>query len=534
MLDHLKIDKAHFVGYSMGGMITLKLAATAPGTHAVGRHRRHGLDSRGPSLARGQGSDRGKNPALRACARSFPQLGITRDELAAIKVPMVVVIGSDDGLLARRVEPLSEVRPDIPVVKIEGANHMTCVFRPEFRQAIQDFLDKQPAPRREGSWPSRHHEVRTFADLVWPFRGPAAQESRPRRSSCWATRSPRACVQASQPTKRSRPCWPSDSKRPARRCRSSIKGLVARPRPVRLARFDRDVLSLKPRIVVVMYGTNDCYVDQGKTTSRLSRDEFRENLEKMLVANPRSRRRADLDDGALLRPKIAGEWPGGTWQCATLAVYGRLPAGCGQARYRLDRQLRKLDSRTNRRPVESRSGRPMDITPTRAVINNCAECDLRASGEALSDLGSGPVDFSVKLDELLSHDDRKFLWYHPRAVVYPNEFTRVPVAEALITLQKHLLVSDHYDGLATMQRGRDGRWQSPRPVASLAWRNDASGATIAVCDVTPGFHELSGKVLAIGCQDSLRRCRRTIDIHAAVERSRLCDHDADRLRRPMD
>ena len=48
-----------------------------------------------------------------------------------------------------------------------------------------------------------------------------------------------------------------------------------------LARFDADILPLKPRIVVVMYGTNDCYVDAGKSASRLSRVEFRANLEKL-------------------------------------------------------------------------------------------------------------------------------------------------------------------------------------------------------------------------------------------------------------
>jgi pimeloyl-ACP methyl ester carboxylesterase len=85
-------------------------------------------------------------PSLRACAQAFPQLGITKDELMALKVPMVIVIGKDDGLLARRVNPLREVRPDIPVVEIAGASHLTCVFRPEFRKAIQEFLDKQLTP----------------------------------------------------------------------------------------------------------------------------------------------------------------------------------------------------------------------------------------------------------------------------------------------------------------------------------------------------------------------------------------------------
>jgi len=41
------------------------------------------------------------------------------------------------------------VRPDIPIVKIEGANHVTCIFRPEFKKAILEFLDQQPRPTAE-------------------------------------------------------------------------------------------------------------------------------------------------------------------------------------------------------------------------------------------------------------------------------------------------------------------------------------------------------------------------------------------------
>ncbi len=41
-----------------------------------------------------------------------------------------------------------------------------------------------------------------------------------------------------------------------------------------LKRLDADILSLKPDIVIVMYGTNDSYVDQGATDSRITADEF--------------------------------------------------------------------------------------------------------------------------------------------------------------------------------------------------------------------------------------------------------------------
>ena len=45
-----------------------------------------------------------------------------------------------------------------------------------------------------------------------------------------------------------------------------------------LARLDTEVLSHKPRIVTIMYGTNDSFVDKGRKEPRLSAQEFRDNL----------------------------------------------------------------------------------------------------------------------------------------------------------------------------------------------------------------------------------------------------------------
>src|SRR5436190_21317183 len=45
-----------------------------------------------------------------------------------------------------------------------------------------------------------------------------------------------------------------------------------------LGRLERDVIGRKPRLVAVMYGTNDSYVDKGKKDSRLTQEQFRRNL----------------------------------------------------------------------------------------------------------------------------------------------------------------------------------------------------------------------------------------------------------------
>ncbi len=45
-----------------------------------------------------------------------------------------------------------------------------------------------------------------------------------------------------------------------------------------LVRLARDVIAKKPHVVAIMYGTNDSYVDKGNTESRISAEEYRDNL----------------------------------------------------------------------------------------------------------------------------------------------------------------------------------------------------------------------------------------------------------------
>ena len=114
-------------------------------------------------------------------------------------------------------------------------------------------------------------------------------------------------------------------------------------------------------------------------------------------------------------------------------------------------------------------------------------------------LTAAPLDFEIRLETVIEHDDRKFLWYHPRPVSIPSPSRKPPTV--LLTLQKHLNVSDYYSGLYTLVRdGRSGNWSGPTAIPELGWRTNSDGVTLAVADVTPGFHPRSGKVLAIGCQ----------------------------------
>lgn len=109
-----------------------------------------------------------------------------------------------------------------------------------------------------------------------------------------------------------------------------------------------------------------------------------------------------------------------------------------------------------------------------------------------------PLEVTVTVDELVANDDGKFTWYHPRGCAIPAENAVAARPRALLTLQQHLQADDHYSGLYEMWQTEVGRWGEPRAIPQLAWQRDETGATVAVCDPTPGWHAASGRVLVIG------------------------------------
>ncbi|MBI5394630.1 MAG: lysophospholipase, partial [Verrucomicrobia bacterium] len=98
-----------------------------------------------------------------------------------------------------------------------------------------------------------------------------------------------------------------------------------------------------------------------------------------------------------------------------------------------------------------------------------------------------PVEFTVKLETVMKHDDGKFLWFHPRAAAIPGRGGNGPAV--VMTIQKHLKISDYYSGLHVMMRqSPTAAWTGPVLPPELDWRPQPDGVTISVADVTPGWH----------------------------------------------
>jgi pimeloyl-ACP methyl ester carboxylesterase len=144
LLDHLNIKKAHVIGYSMGGMIAMKFLAKHQDRVLSGivggmgwLREQSFLQSFWERMPERQG-----NITRPACAWSLGKLALTEQELRAIRVPVEVVVGDRDPVKRLYVAPLEQARKDWPVVEIKDAGHLNCIVKPQFKNAIADWLAK--------------------------------------------------------------------------------------------------------------------------------------------------------------------------------------------------------------------------------------------------------------------------------------------------------------------------------------------------------------------------------------------------------
>jgi pimeloyl-ACP methyl ester carboxylesterase len=182
LLDHLKIQRAHIAGYSLGAFIAARIATLAPNRlmsviyiaslplrdtdsymEKFAADAVTDLESDLPfkSLAISLAPPGSKPPsddeirkavsplvaandvkALAALWRGYKTLAVTNPQLSGIKAPSIVLIGSED-ISAAGVPELNKTHPQIRTLVVQGAQHGGpdgVMRRPEFMSTLREFL----------------------------------------------------------------------------------------------------------------------------------------------------------------------------------------------------------------------------------------------------------------------------------------------------------------------------------------------------------------------------------------------------------
>jgi pimeloyl-ACP methyl ester carboxylesterase len=167
LLDHIGIERADVLGYSMGARIAVFLVLRHPARvrsavfAGLGINMVRGMAGTGP-LAKALEAksiddvtndtarsfrafaERTKSDlaALAACMRGAREK-ITPELLAGIRVPVLVAVGTEDVIGGSGAE-LAALIPGSKLLNIEGRDHMKAVGDARFKQGVLDFLTQRP------------------------------------------------------------------------------------------------------------------------------------------------------------------------------------------------------------------------------------------------------------------------------------------------------------------------------------------------------------------------------------------------------
>jgi pimeloyl-ACP methyl ester carboxylesterase len=167
LMDHLKIERADVMGYSLGSRMAAVLALQAPqrlrsailGGIGIGLIEGGGpgenvaealeapaledvTDPVGRTFRAFADQTRSDRRALAACLRGSRRL-MTREEAAGINVPVLIAVGTSDEI-AGSAQALGKVIPGAQVLDIPNRDHMRAVGDKVYKTGVLEFLSRRP------------------------------------------------------------------------------------------------------------------------------------------------------------------------------------------------------------------------------------------------------------------------------------------------------------------------------------------------------------------------------------------------------
>jgi len=167
LMDHLNIERADIMGYSLGARMTAVLAQSQPerlrsaifGGIGVGLIDGGGpgenvataleapsledvTDPVGRTFRAFADQTRSDRLALAACLRGSRRL-MTRDEAAGIAVPVLIAVGTTDEI-AGSAAALGKIIPGAEVLDIPNRDHMRAVGDKVYKTGVLEFLSRRP------------------------------------------------------------------------------------------------------------------------------------------------------------------------------------------------------------------------------------------------------------------------------------------------------------------------------------------------------------------------------------------------------
>ena len=163
LMDHLNIERADIMGYSLGARMTAVLAQSqperlrsaifggigiglieggGPGANVVAALEAPSLDDVTDPVGRTfrafADQTRSDRLALAACLRGSRRL-MTRDEAAGIAVPVLIAVGTTDEI-AGSAAALAKIIPGAEVLDIPNRDHMRAVGDKVYKAGVLEFL----------------------------------------------------------------------------------------------------------------------------------------------------------------------------------------------------------------------------------------------------------------------------------------------------------------------------------------------------------------------------------------------------------